>query len=114
MSEPVILGYWRQRQDGLREMFHPADSHLPWPEANILTDQEVQYALGTLSLLENHRDIKIDSYRGYSGCRLCGRLNGTREFSLTKNDIEYRWPEGLKHYIAEHRVALPKRFEEIV
>ena len=47
---------------------------------------------------------------GLSTCRLCGKANGSQEFS----DGHYLWPEGLGHYIREHGVRLPAWFEQHV
>ena len=55
---------------------------------------------------------------GLSDCRLCGRVNGSAEFT----DGVYLWPEGLAHYVREHSVKLPnevlahirRRYEEMV
>ena len=41
---------------------------------------------------------------GYSRCRFCDILNGTRELT----DGVYVWPEGLAHYIFAHEVRLPR------
>ena len=43
---------------------------------------------------------------GYSTCRICGEVNGSAEYS----DDTFAWPEGLAHYVQEHRVRLPKEF----
>ena len=42
----------------------------------------------------------IDSYRGFSSCRLCGCSNGSREYRFGK----FVWPEGFRHYITMHNV----------
>ena len=42
-------------------------------------------------------------FGGHSYCRLCGRVNGSAEFT----DGVYLWPEGLAHYVREHSVKLP-------
>ncbi len=54
---------------------------------------------------------------GFSGCRLCGEVNGSAEFT----DGVYLWPEGLAHYVREHSVKLPdevlahvrRRYDEV-
>lgn len=43
---------------------------------------------------------------GYEFCRVCGQANGSLEFS----DGVYCWPEGLRHYVHEHGVGLPREF----
>lgn len=46
------------------------------------------------------------AYMGYSICRICGERNGSGELT----DGTYLWPEGLRHYVAEHNVRLPAEF----
>ena len=43
------------------------------------------------------------AFAGQSYCRLCGKVNGSAEFT----DGAYLWPEGLAHYVREHSVKLP-------
>jgi hypothetical protein len=43
---------------------------------------------------------------GRSKCRLCGKPNGSGEFT----DGTYAWPEGLAHYVYDHSVRLPQEF----
>ncbi|HUW47661.1 hypothetical protein E4H12_12895 [Candidatus Thorarchaeota archaeon] len=114
-TKVVVIGYWRSRLfNGERELFQAQDEHLPWPVADKLNDMEVQSALQALDVLENRIDIKIESFRGVSQCRICGCMNGCQEFVLKVGDVEYRWPEGLKHYIEKHKVALPEGVKDIL
>ena len=49
----------------------------------------------------------LEAWRGFSGCRICGFVpNGSR--CLT--DGVYQWPQGLAHYVREHRTPLPTEF----
>jgi hypothetical protein len=50
------------------------------------------------------------SSMGYSPCRICGIDNG----DLTLTDGVYAWPNGLAHYVENHKVRLPKEFIEHV
>lgn len=53
----------------------------------------------------------VVAYRGYSHCRLCSKKdNGDSELT----DGIHVWPDGLKHYVTEHGVRLPRRFVEHV
>jgi len=47
-----------------------------------------------------------EAYMGYSTCRICGKDNGTADFS----DGFYVWPEGFAHYLSEHKVRPPATF----
>lgn len=43
---------------------------------------------------------------GCSKCRICGKDNGSAEFT----DLVYLWTEGLSHYVKDHDVKLPLEF----
>src|SRR4051812_25522741 len=45
---------------------------------------------------------------GLSRCRLCGKDNGSSEFT----DGTHQWPEGLAHYVSDHSVRLPRELVE--
>lgn len=108
---PVLIhvGYWSS------ENGRSVAEGLPWPEAGTLkTDHQVHEALGALSILESRKDIHHVRFMGVSKCRLCGIDNGNGEMWLPVGSVIYCWPEGLKHYIAEHRVALPKEIRELL
>jgi hypothetical protein len=46
------------------------------------------------------------SFMGASRCRVCTRLNGSRDLT----DGDYLWPEGLSHYVRAHGLRLPAEF----
>lgn len=48
--------------------------------------------------------VYAGGYRGYSQCRICMKLNGSRELT----DGTWVWPEGLSHYVRDHSVTLPQ------
>jgi len=45
-------------------------------------------------------------YKGSSKCRICGKWNGSREYSYKG----WTWPEGYIHYIMDHNVRPPLKF----
>ncbi|QIG74641.1 hypothetical protein EVC12_006 [Rhizobium phage RHph_I42] len=49
---------------------------------------------------------RVNSYKGWSTCRLCGEKNGSKEYSLNG----FRWPEGLTHYVDAHNVLVTGEF----
>ncbi|QIG70105.1 hypothetical protein EVB87_005 [Rhizobium phage RHph_N28_1] len=49
---------------------------------------------------------RVNHYKGWSTCRLCGEKNGSKEYSLNG----FRWPEGLTHYIDAHNVLVTGEF----
>lgn len=52
--------------------------------------------------LDNPTDIT--QWRGYSSCRVCGGLNGSRCYATGP----FVWPEGYLHYVLEHGVRPPE------
>lgn len=92
------LGYWKTGRAN-----DPSD--LPWPEDFIDFDWDLGVRDAVLAWMEAQQHIQ--SWRGYSWCRICGfGSNGTTDMS----DGTYVWPEGLLHYIREHGVRPPQEF----
>jgi hypothetical protein len=89
-----LLGFWASPgSDGLPDPAVLVDAG--WDEA------ERQWVADYLE-----RGQVAASYMGGSRCRLCARLNGSRDLT----DGAYLWPEGLAHYVLEHAVRLPAEF----
>lgn len=44
-------------------------------------------------------------YRGWSNCRLCGKMNGSKELEIIRGGTKYRIPEGYLHYLEDHAVG---------
>ena len=90
-----IEGYWRTAWDNT----------LPWPQAT--EDKHIDF----LRMLDAVELVTMtESYRGFSTCRLCGKFNGCQEFETP----EYRWPEGFRHYVADHGVHPSEGFREFI
>jgi len=92
-------GYWRQSESEM--------SPLPWPTPDPGWSRRKEF-LGKLE------DLEVTSFHmdfmGYSRCRLCGRDNGASEFKASG----WIWPEGYRHYIADHGVRPSVGFEEFI
>lgn len=89
----IPVGYW----------YSDREPELPIPDHNKSTEHEEEIA----RYLRSHKEI--NAYRGSSPCRLCDlRHNGSKEYS----DGVYIWPQGLVHYIEEHKTTLPIEFIE--
>jgi hypothetical protein len=91
-SPITLIGYW----DG---PYEPG-----WPRVEDFVDDGWD---------ETERDLVADYLEegfvpwaecGISECRFCGAPNG----SVEQTDGVYVWPEGLAHYVREHRVRLPE------
>jgi hypothetical protein len=94
MAPLRLIGYWRN------------DQHPEYPDPADLVDEAWDddereqvwwYLLG---------GTYGRAYMGLSPCRLCGKHNGSGEFT----DGVYEWPEGLAHYVREHAVRMPQEF----
>ena len=80
-----------------------------WPDVNDFID--VATAMEDRGPLADALDGAMATdraYMGYSMCRLCGRANGSGE----RTNGAFVWPEGLGHYVREHRVRLPLDVEQ--
>ncbi len=49
---------------------------------------------------------EVNSYRGWSNCRICGKHNGSTDLG----DAKYLWPQGFGHYVRDHSVRPPREF----
>jgi hypothetical protein len=82
-------GFWRQSVDEA--------SNLPWPTA-VNEWSGRQEFLASLVALETVAEIVHAA--GISRCRVCGQRNGSGQY--THDD--WTWPEGFRHYVADHAV----------
>ncbi|MFJ5921739.1 hypothetical protein ACIQF6_03920 [Kitasatospora sp. NPDC092948] len=89
-----MIGYWGGKQwpEG------PDPRELVDPDWDV---DERDFVVGYLC-----QGYLLGEFMGTSPCRICGRPNGSAEFT----DGEFLWPEGLAHYLAEHGVRLPAAF----
>jgi hypothetical protein len=99
MSARLIrIGYWG---DGT-----PGD----YPDPRALIDYDVDSLERETVVDYLARGIAARPYLGVASCRICGMPLGSLELS----DGTYLWPEGLAHYVGEHRVRLPTAFVDHV
>lgn len=93
-----LIGYW---MESLRDMALPLPQELVGDWSKSDHDAVCTYL---------SRGIYWEGYSGYSWCRFrCGiehDQTGSQEFT----DGEWIWPEGLLHYVRDHRVRLPEDF----
>lgn len=97
-------GYWRSSED-------EKNSDLPWPrpsDTKCSSDfiDKLKYVLS--------HSVEGKRYRGYSNCRLCGGLNGTREYLPMINEVRYVVPEGYLHYLEDHNVHPSEDFKSFI
>jgi len=95
----IGVGYW----------FNYDQPNFPDPGTLVKTDFDVNNINQIIYLLENAK-TKSFSQMGFSWCRFrCGSENmGNKELTNGK----YIWPEGLAHYVKEHKILLPFDFLE--
>lgn len=93
---PRYEGFWKSSSD--------SDENLPWPWPDPRWLQRTTFLRALDRIEVQARKI---SYRGFSHCRLCGCRNGSRSFQF---DI-WKWPEGFRHYVADHEVRPSSDFE---
>lgn len=84
------IGYWYSKYE----------PEYPMPIENSATDDEIHKMLSVYQYFKSEGHEMF--CKGSSVCRLCGKLNGSSEF-VFKNMVV---PEGLKHYIVDHRVKV--------
>jgi hypothetical protein len=53
---------------------------------------------------------RLEAYRGWSTCRICGERNGNKEYTTKK----WIWPEGLMHYIQDHNLKPSDAFIDYI
>ncbi len=95
MATPLrLIGYWRN------------DDHPEYPDPaehiDAAWDDSERHQVWWYLLSGTRGPAQMDC----SECRICGEVNGSAEF----NDDTFAWPEGLAHYVLDHRVRLPKDF----
>ncbi len=93
------IGYW----------YSTFEPQYPMPIENSASDEQVSYQLEILERFsKNAREV---FFKGFSTCRLCRKINGSTEFFNTINGEGYGIPNGLKHYIEDHKVLVPEIFD---
>jgi hypothetical protein len=86
-----LIGFWRDGIEG------------DWPDPHDFVD--AAWDARARDLVAGYLEQGFIRWvaAGFSECRLCGRANGSAEFT----DGVYLWPEGLAHYVRDHSVRLP-------
>ena len=81
---------------------------LPFPTSN---DTQWEGQTPFVRQLEQVEQVAhCEAYRGSSTCRICGCLNGHRQYTHKG----WTWPEGLLHYITEHNVQPSFEFQKMI
>lgn len=96
--EDKVEGYWANQ-------FHP---EYPMPVAQDEPWEGQAKFLEALSALEGN--AKVLHYKGFSHCRVCECINGSREYEHGG----WRWPAGFRHYIEAHNVEPTPEFRAFI
>ena len=96
---PTYEGHWR-----LPDV--PEDVR-PWPQPDYTWRERADF-LEMLSRVEAKAECIM--YRGLSICRICKKQNGYEAFRL----MEWEWPAGYRHYLADHAVRPTTEFEAFI
>lgn len=95
--EDRVEGYWKGRVT--------PDLPMPIPDIAWAGRDAFLTRLDAVERIAPERHTK-----GFSLCRLCGEANGSSEYRMGG----WRWPEGLRHYLADHGVRPSADFEAFV
>lgn len=124
-NEPIKVGFWKsdgfakeRSTTGVRGMDFLAETLLLLIEAPLPSVFDHIDSTSTWDSKERDQVARYiadarfrrETYMGDSVCRMCGKANGSADFS----DGKYIWPEGLAHYVTAHRVRLPSKFVQHV
>lgn len=93
----IRIGYW-------------VDGNGLWPDVRAFVDPSWDEDDRDVTAVYLRHGLVARAYLGPATCRICGQRNG----SLELTDYVYVWPEGLSHYLIEHKVRLPDVFVEHV
>jgi hypothetical protein len=96
VAKLTLIGYWRSEQDP------------EWPDPATFVDKRWDSEERDLVAMYLSSGIVTWAAGGISSCRLCGKPNGSAEYT----DGVFLWPEGLAHYIRDHHVRIPRRVVE--
>lgn len=96
-----VEGYWKNE-----DLSETKDYPIPIPH-----DYEFEFKQEFVDMLKRVQEsasprTRTVKYMGWSDCRICGCMNGTKEYYTDK----WRWPEGYLHYIEKHNVFPSEEF----
>ena len=97
------VGYWYSKEEPKLPMPVQQGPDSEW----VLAGRPAAFAK-LLNIVE--RLARCRGFKGSSKCRICGKRNGSMEYSYKG----WMWPEGYMHYIKDHNVRPPMRFVAFV
>lgn len=101
MSRMQYVGFWGDTEGESAIGF-------PWPT---IRPRSYPPDLALVERLKRvQKVVRVRQYKGWSDCRLCKQMNGSREYYTDS----YTWPEGYAHYIQEHNIEVPPKFVDYI
>lgn len=55
-------------------------------------------------------DDRWIQYMGYSNCRICNKNNGDSTYTIGG----WKFPDGIFHYVVDHHIEIPIKFQEMI
>ncbi len=94
-ERPKAVGYW-------------APDKRPFPDPSLLVDRAWRIEARPFIAAYLRSGKSYASWKGWADCRLCpdGKHLGSDDLT----DGEWVWPQGLDHYVLDHKVRLPDEF----
>ena len=103
VSENVFIeGYWYENTFINQKYPSPLSSTIPVDEIFI---NKLKTLIKTTQFID---------WLGPSMCRLCNKSVGNKEYESVRNNITFRFPEGIVHYYIEHNVKPSNEFYDFV
>jgi hypothetical protein len=119
-----VEGYWRQYKIPNPLLDFYWSYPYPWqsiskPDSDFTTNLSVIMSYASSDCTH---DFQIDGsasvakigYKGWSNCRICGRMNGSEEYVFRINGVKFRFPSGLMHYYTDHNVKPSPEFKAAI
>lgn len=91
------IGYWYNDREA---------KDFPMPIANSANPKQLIKMMENLERFNSSVKTNTLFCKGFSICRICGCVNGSSEHVQAVNGTVTRIPDGLRHYIAEHKVLV--------
>lgn len=98
------VGFWRS--------VHEPSLPVPVENSGVNTDKVLDLVQSLMT--PGREDVKRESYRGFSNCRICGIRNGNSEYTWYTNKEIVIFPSGYIHYLKDHNVKIDPKFEQLL
>jgi hypothetical protein len=106
------VGFWYPTKEDAKESLiesafgRPLDDDMHLPHVEAFIDQDWDSTERERIAVYLKRGRVLNSYKGWSTCRLCKKHNGSTDLG----DDKWLWPEGFAHYVRDHAVKPHEEF----